>query len=224
MSDASVAAVVVADEWLRRGLAHALHETRRELALVADHGGVLADGIPPDVDSYVVEAIGGDDEWDRVAGVEVVRTIREIAPETVIVGLVPYQPPGLIARRMIEAGATHVVHRQGLGGVQGLTRLLADRSSTTSLRDLQARHLGVHDKTRLNAAFDFIREEELEGRFLAETPDLTRRQMITLRSKLSVVMALEPVTAGSSALIERTTPSWRQIREVLDLARGAHLA
>ncbi|HMJ76547.1 MAG TPA: hypothetical protein VK507_11275 [Iamia sp.] len=221
-------AVVATDEWMRRGLTHALVEdTRTNLVASLDHDDAVAGPLPPQLGALVVDSCGPLDRWDRVAGVAVARrAVQAPGPGPVVVALVPDDPLGAIRRRMLEAGAALVVGRRALRSVDDLVAALRAPEARPAMpigRTDRLSRLGVTSRSRLNDGLDFIVTHGLEHHFEGAQPDLSRRQLITLRGRLNAVLRLDPVGEGSSAVVERTTPSWRQIRAVVDSARGAEL-
>lgn len=222
-------AVIDGDEWSRRGLSQALSELDM-FAVVAshDHDEALARRDWNDVDLILVDSGMDSDAWDRYIGVKVTQRIRSYVGRSQhsphIVAFLNHGPTDVLRLRFAEAGANQSVLRAELCRTVQLLHVLNPSNRPVEVRP-EARdeiaRLGLSARSRLNAGLDHLQSTGLCDQFLTDAPDMSRRRSITVRSQLAEIMQIEPVAAGSGAYVCRTTPSWRQLTDVVRLARGA---
>ena len=221
--------VIDDDEWRRRGIVDGLRELGGALAVHAalTHRQALQFGPWSQVDVVILDASGAVGGWDRFAGLEVAEAIRAVSPTpTPVVVLVADVDNSLLVVRAAEAGVDFVYRRCDVRTIEELELLaLAPDSSHTPARiaDFEAlRQLGVSFSSRLNAGLEFLADSgyavEL-GRGVL--PHLTCRRSITLRQRLVQIVGIRGIGGGGATGVQASIPSWRQLIEIIDLARGA---
>jgi len=201
--------IVDDDEWVRRGRVHALEQHPAFASVV---------GIDPtealawttrwaDVDSVVVDAHDSRADWDKFVGVAVVRHVRvyRSPAETVVVMITGHAQNDRLRLRAAEAGADWFFAHADVRTADDLVTAILDpggirleRSADGAALD-EALDLVDHDGAR--ALFD--------GSASQKQVSLSRRRIITLRSRLSRTLGLT------------STAPLKSIAEVLNDARGA---
>jgi len=217
--------VVISNEWYRRGMATAIAEcAHHRVAAVADHRDAMAcTGALAGLDLVVVDAFSRPDDWDRLGGANVVARLKAALDPPKVVALLPSDPYGIAELRMLEVGADRLIDRAAVTDAADLRHLvLGGRSTGSSPRELadRLRPLGLTTRSRPGAGLELVREHGLADEFDAPEPSLSRRQTITIRTRLSEAMGMAPIPAGSGAVITRVLPSWRQVCDVIQAARG----
>jgi hypothetical protein len=224
--------VVHDDEWCRRGLVDGVEELGGVLSTQAalDQKGALAFDDWAAIDVVLVEATGGSAGWDRFAGLGVAEAIRKQSPlpSTVVTLLVNDPCTDLLVLRAAEAGADFVYPHSAIADLEQLERLLLTpdlaRTPGRTVDHQTLRRFGLSYSSRLNAALAFIQEHGLSSVFSdGGIQRLSRRQSITTRHRVSEIMRVRPVGPVTGTTVEPSMPSWRQLKEIVDLARGASL-
>lgn len=224
--------VVSDDEWLRRGLSDGIRSTPRlELVDGLDHQAALARGDRwADADVVIAEAVGVGDGFDRYSGVKVVQRIRQHQERHVRIIMLIEDSNDLLRKRLSEAGVDCCYRRGEIASVDSLVDAVNrpdERCRPDHLDTMALARLGVTRSSRINDGLDYIQASGLEGSiFLGPArsgPNLSRRRAISARANFARIARVAPVPTGSGAVVERTLPSWRQLVEIVDRARGADL-
>lgn len=209
--EAAVAARCAEVERARGALAGATHLGS------APHDDLGLDG----VDVAVVDLLGPPGGFDRVHGLAVVRAVAPHVPR--VLACAPAVAGPVVALRAVRAGADCLVTPAELAtrlAPAGAARRV--EGAATGLDAAALARLGLSRSSDPDAGLDLIAEQGLEGAFTGEDT-LSRRRTITVRTALAQRIGVVPLAAGSGAVVDRRLPSWAQLREVVDLARGAHL-
>lgn len=221
----AVARVAIVDDdlWVRAGRQAVLDAADGvEVVWAGDHRAAL-EAPWQAIDVALVDAHDAEAGFDRFAGVAVAATARRAAPDLRIVVLSGHSHNDLLRIRMAEAGADEFhAHRDVATPAALVAVVRAGRgrfTDETNVADAR-RRVGLSASGRLNEAVAWaserVGEPAIEAETLAET-GLSRRRLITAREKLSTLAGLEPrVTSGA----RRTLPSWREVVELVDRARG----
>lgn len=219
--------VVDDDEWRRRGLVDAVRELGGVLRVHAALPHARVNDFDWDaVDIVVVVATGAHESWDQMSGVRSAELVRALDPSrrVVMVLVVDADVGPLIAPRAAEAGVDFVYPWSALTTMEELERAVLAPSADlvpTRIADLAAmRELGVSFSSRLNRGLAHIEREHLCHLF-EPTSEVTvsRRQLITSRRRLTDIMRITPVRDRSGSMVDATLPSWRQLRQVVEIAR-----
>jgi len=222
--------VVVEDnEWRRRGLVDGLRQLGGALTAYAAMPLEEALGFNhwDQVDIVLVDAAWRRDHWDRFFGLRVGDAIRACLPEPapVTVLLVGHEANHLLVVRAAEAGFDFVYQRAGVRTIDDLERMVLAPDlgrSPGRIADFPAlRQLGLSFSSRLNAGVAFVEENGLAGQLADGPTALSRRRSITVRQRIADLVGIRPTGPASAATVERTLPSWRQVQQIFDLARGA---
>lgn len=221
-------AVVDDDEWRRRGLVDGIRELGGGLNVVAAGPRDSSTELPAVAAGVVVVAADpAVASWDRYVGVRTAGEVRHrlgSAP-TVIVLTDDLRNP-LLPVRAAEAGADHLYPRSEVSDLVSLQAMLvlpSPERRPAALVDLALiRTLGVSFTSRLSAGLVLIEQAGLTGLF-DDPPSLrpTRRRSITLRRTLASTMRVRAAGPVTSASNQPTRPTWHQLRQLVDLARGA---
>jgi hypothetical protein len=84
------------------------------------------------------------------------------------------------------------------------------------------RDLGVSPRGKPKVELALIEQKGVQGAFDGSgSVKLTRRQTITWRRLLSEQIGIRSVGAVTASANQARDPSWRQIRHIVNLARGA---
>jgi CheY-like chemotaxis protein len=226
----AVVALVEDDEWIRRGLADGLTELPCVAEVRAFDHGELRDRSPHWSEFQLVIVGSGWDpsSWDRYRGIEVARSIREagLARPPVVVVRQRKRLHEVAQLRFFEVGAHAMWSRDDVLSHADLASALVqlprlEPGAGSIYRQPAVRCLGVTSRTKIDAGLQYVIDHDLCG-LIDGCGDgfFSRRQLITLRSKLSKLMGLDPIASGSGAVVNTTLPSWRQISTLLYLARG----
>lgn len=216
------------DEWRRRGLTDGV----RELGVATVHAP------SPDAlarvpwDRVRLALVGVDmpvTAWDRYAGLRLVRAARDRAGRgagLVTVALTTAVGNPLVAVRAGEAGVDHLYPSHEVGDLETLGRVVtapgAERAPLQVVDHAGLRLLGVTFGSRLTAGLDLVEALGLAPVFSGPGGHgLTRRRAITVRRRLAETIGVRPVGPASASAHQPSIPSWRHLRELLDLARGA---
>ncbi len=222
--------VVDDDEWVRRGLAEGVRSSERLHPLGAlDHAEAAAWNDWRHVDVALVDAYcDGDDRFDRFPGVGVVERIRRFRSpaETLVIVISGHLTNDLLRLRMAEAGADFFYGRNEVRNLWSLEGSIlhpesarrADRGDPLAL----ARH-GLRSTSRLNCGLAYLRDRGLGPAFGSPVRDetvLSRRRAISVRAQVADMVGIRSTAAGSGAFVERVLPSWRQVFDLVNEARG----
>lgn len=216
-------AIVDDDPWVRAGRQAALAGADGvEVVWVGDQQAAL--GAPwSEIDVALLDAHDGNAGFDRFAGVAVAAAARQAAPELRIVVLSGHSHNDLLRIRMAEAGADEFHAHRDVSTLEALLELVLTKPDPAQheagVADAR-RRIGISGAGSLNQAVAWAGEHLGESAFTAGThaeTGLSRRRMITARSKLSSLAGLDArVTTGA----RRALPAWREIAELIDRARG----
>lgn len=224
--------VVEDDEWRRRGLADGLRQLGGALTVYAalDFDAALDFAEWSDVDIALVDTIWREDSWDHFNGLKVGAAIKAATKtsagdaQPVAVLLTGTDVNDLLVIRAAEAGFDFVYRRDEVGCVDDLERVVLAPDLARSpgrIADFSAlRRLGLSFSSRLNAGLTFLEENGLTCH-VSGAQTLSRRRSITLRQRLAEMIGIRASGTASAATVERTLPSWRQVQQIVDLARGA---
>lgn len=222
-------AVMVDDEWRRRGLADGLDEV----------GGILdvAWSGPAEVTSTLVGAdpelvlLGLDrvDGWDGLAGFSSAATLTARLPAApMVLGVAPDLSNPLVAVRAVESGIQHLCSWSEVVDLETLEcALLAPPVSWAPAQRLdfdQLRRLGVPPRSRLSAGLRYLMDEGFPSVAGPGFDPFTRRRKITLRQRFASITGVRAVGPVSAAANQPVVPSWQQLCAIVDLARGASAA
>ena len=219
-------AVMVDDEWRRRGLVDGLCEVGGILEVVwsgpAEVSSTILDAAPELVLLGLDRPLG----WDALAGFSSASALGErLATGPVVVGLAPDLSNPLVAVRAVESGIHHLCSWDEITDLETLEcALLAPPVTWAPGQRLdfdQLRQLGVPPTARLSAGLRYLMEEgfaDVAGRGLQP---FTRRRKITLRRRFAAVTGVRAVGPVSAAANQPVVPSWQQLCAIADLARGA---
>jgi CheY-like chemotaxis protein len=200
-------AVVDSDEWVRRGRVDALRSVHGVVVVRSDSAAEALRWSEEwdDVDVVLVSAARTPSGFDRFPAVGVVESVRlrRSKGQTRVVAVAEQSDRDLLRARLGEAGADFMYSTGQLRTVPELLDALQGHASAA----LTPR------PSRLNATLAFISAVGLEDAFMPGQPQkqlaLSRRQVITLRRRLSQFLGLlEP-------------PPWRDLVEQINRARGA---
>lgn len=222
-------AVLVADEWRRRGLVSGV-ETLGGLLTCTWSGPPSSHGLFEGSPEILLVGIDVEDGWDRYAGLTVLAAVRpreRVRPHPpTTVGIAWDLSNPLIAVRAAEVRLDLLCSWREIADLAGLERVLLTPPlgwSPGERMDFEAlRHLGVPPNACLTRALEHIQRAGLQPDFEGvEAASLTRRQRITLRRTLAEVSGIRAVEQGSAASNQPVFPSWQQLRSVMNSARGA---
>lgn len=211
-------AVISADLWRRRGLADAIGEL----------GGVLevayAAARPEragEVDVVVVD-IDTPGRWDRLGGLDGVAG-GHVGAQVLGVSTLARHP--VVTLRALESGVDALVAWDELRTLAQLEQLIlapSRRQHPGERLDHPAlRTWGLSASSRPAACLAWVVERGVTEVFAEHgAPLLPRRRLITIRESLSRIGGITPVAPDRGTRTVRT-PSWRQVHEVVALARGA---
>lgn len=219
--------VLDGDEWRRRGLADGLRELDAVGGVHAPATGGLV-GLPwAQVRLVLVGLDVPAPAWDRFGGLCLARAARRLGGSGVAVVALTSSPANpLVPLRAVEARVDHLYPRQDVGDLAALARVVAAPDPARAPRGLvdpaALALLGVTVASRLSAGLELVEAAGLAPALAAGTGHgLTRRRAITLRRKLAIEIGVRPVRPMSAGAHPPTIPSWQQLRELIDLARGA---
>jgi hypothetical protein len=213
------------DEWRRRGLADGL----RELGTVPGAHAPGPDGLADVPWARVGLVLVGVDEpapaWDRFGGLGLARAARALGPPGIVTVAVTAAVNPLVALRAAEARVDHLYPRRDVGDLRALAELVAGPDPARSPRALAdpaaLRLLGLTFASRLTAGLELVEAAGLAPALAAgDGHGLSRRRAITLRRKLAAEIGVHPVRPVSAGAHQPSIPSWQQLRELIDLARG----
>jgi CheY-like chemotaxis protein len=204
-------AIVDDNEWVRRGRAAALLESGLvENVTAMHHAEALAWGSEwACFDAVLLDAYEDSDGWDRFTGVRVAQQIRKEPSSTDvrIVVVTGHDRNDLLRMRFAEAGADSLFGHQEVRDPRRLGQALFGPINGSSLSRCQASRVNEALATIGRAG---VEEAFIPGRMQKQLP-LTRRQLITLRQRLSRLL----YGPGSP-------PPWRSIVRAVNKARGVY--
>lgn len=222
-------AVIDGDEWRRRGLVDGLRELGGVIVVAHALTHEEAAGVDDwsEADIVLVSASTTEDHWDRFGGINVAAAIKQhrpreqTAPKLVL--LCSQRTSPLLPIRAAEAGIDFIY--PAARTLDELERLvLAPDLERTPARSADygvLRRLGLLFSSRLNAGLGYIQQQGLTQLFSpVGDARVTRRGAITVRQHLAELIRIQPAGGGTAALANRTLPSWKQLRLVVDAARG----
>ena len=232
MSPTDLNIVIIDDDsWIRRGRAVAIDETSGYSVVAAFSPTDALAHTDPDwwktVDVVLADAHDEDAGFDKFIGVRVVAHIRNITgrarPHILVITGHLYND--LLRLRMAEAGAdffySHADVRtpEALVGAINASQYPNTQSSRSSTESLSSSGRSASTKsesrlTGLNSAVSWAEANLGEGAFQNESQKalpVSRRSIITARQRLGQQL---PTSDG------RTVPSWREISQFIDRARG----
>jgi hypothetical protein len=221
-------AVVVDDEWRRRGVVDGLRSLGGVLGCTWAGSPLRTEAIGLEQPEIVVLGIDVDQEWDQYAGLGALAALRaagQLAKEAHVVGVVTTLTNPLIAVRAAESGVNALCSWSELRDLPALERALltpplewrpGERMAFSELREL-----GVSPTASLSAGLSYIRRHALEHAF--ENGAFTRRKRITLRRTLADLAGIRATASSSGAQNQPVIPSWQQIQFIFSLARGTQI-
>lgn len=213
-------AVVHPDEWVRRGWVSGLSE----LGVKARSWPSLSRPAEAEYRPEVVFVhIGDGPGWDRYSTISEVQASGLTDGSARVVAVVPALSNPLLRLRLQEAGVREAVMPVDLADMDGLRRALESEAASPSLLPAELRAFGLKPTAALNDCLAWVQGSEAAAVVDGEL-DLSRRRLISLRTRIASMLQMEPWAAGSGAIVERRVPSWRQVIAVLNMARGAPTA
>lgn len=189
--DLAASRVLIVDdnEWVRRGRAEALREADWPGEVVAlDHRAALGTAWRAG-DLVLVDAHDPSPAWDRYVGIAVVSAVRAHVGHRVasVIVMSDGPAPAALRDRAAEAGADHLVEHDHVRNPDELLALVRDPAA-------RAQRLTI-GRRGLTAALHVVEELDACELFTAPIPqkqsELSRRNIITLRQRLSRVLGLE---------------------------------
>jgi len=201
------------------------------LAVEAHHGAPFAPKALLAVDVVVVGLFDPSAAFDRCPGVELVDRLADMRPgaQPALVAVADGRVSDLVRLRLVEAGADHLVATDTLAQLGALADLAGSASTTWRpiKSSMELAHHGLGLTSRLNAGLAHIVSNGLEAAFRPGSGaggGLSRRRAITVRTALAEIVGIQAVGEGSGAVLARSLPSWRQLAELVWVARGADSA
>lgn len=229
MAGSRAVAVVDNDEWRRRGLVDGireLNELQVARACGRDEAGQLRSA-ELEVVLVAAESIAPG-AWDRLVGLRTAGDVRRFLDRTAtVVVLADDLSNPLLPVRAAEAGVDYLYARSDVSDLVALQTALTAPSPQRRPAELidfeRIRSLGVSFSSQLSEGLIMIEHRGLTGLF-DDPPSvhLTRRRSITLRRALARAMAVRAAGPVSAARNQSHCPTWHQLRQVVDIARGAH--
>jgi DNA-binding NarL/FixJ family response regulator len=204
------------DSWIRRGRAVAIDETPGFSVIgtmsptdaLAQHDAEWWSNI----DVVLADAHDDDAGFDKFIGVRVVAHIRSLTGRTKpqILVITGHLYNDLLRLRMAEAGADFFYSHAEVRSPEALVGAITASREAVG----QPQILPVSPSPGLNAAVSWAEANLGEGAFQNESQKalpVSRRAIITARQRLRHQL---PTSDG------RTIPSWREISQFIDRARG----
>jgi CheY-like chemotaxis protein len=211
--------VVDDDEWMRRGMADGLR-SRGDVAVVdAISHEEVDDRLWDEVDVLLIDPERRTDPRDRYAGLHTIERFRAARPLATVVAVSWRAADPLFRLRAAEVGATTVHLTADITTVDGLLDVVDGSAGLPPVSTAELVAYGLDASSKVDLGVRWL----LEGRAVAWVDgdvEPTRRQMIGARETLAKLVGIQPVGAGSGAVVERRVPSWRQIVWLMRSARG----